>query len=64
MDTTTALPDDIARHLVDAAVWAPPVHNAQPWSFGVRDTTVTSPAAKAGACQSPNTRAAPARPPA
>jgi hypothetical protein len=32
---------DLAHFLVDAACWAPSVHNTQPWWFGIRGTTVT-----------------------
>ena len=30
-----------ARRLLDAVVWAPSVHNTQPWWFGTRGSTVT-----------------------
>jgi nitroreductase len=30
-----------ARFLLDTVVWAPSVHNTQPWWFGTRDATVT-----------------------
>src|SRR5262245_37771149 len=37
-----AVPDEKAVHaLVDAASWAPSVHNTQPWWFGTRGSTVT-----------------------
>jgi hypothetical protein len=32
---------DTAHFLVDAAAWAPSVHNTQPWWFGTRGSTVT-----------------------
>ncbi|GAA4491644.1 NAD(P)H nitroreductase [Actinoallomurus oryzae] len=32
---------DTAYFLVDAAAWAPSVHNTQPWWFGTRGSTVT-----------------------
>ncbi|GAA2107713.1 Acg family FMN-binding oxidoreductase [Actinomadura alba] len=41
MNTTDALErQKIVRSLVDAAVWAPSVHNTQPWWFETRDLTV------------------------
>jgi hypothetical protein len=33
--------EEIAHALVDAATWAPSVHNTQPWWFGTRGSTVT-----------------------
>ncbi|GLY77799.1 Acg family FMN-binding oxidoreductase [Actinoallomurus iriomotensis] len=33
--------DEIAHHLVDAAVWAPSVYDTRPWRFGTRGSTVT-----------------------
>lgn len=33
--------EKVAHMLVDAAVWAPSVHNTQPWWFGTRGGTVT-----------------------
>jgi hypothetical protein len=38
-DATSA--QDTAHFLVDAAAWAPSVHNTQPWWFGTRGSTVT-----------------------
>jgi nitroreductase len=34
-------PDEIAALVVDAASWAPSVHNTQPWWFGVRGSRLT-----------------------
>ena len=39
--TDTAQDEKIAQFLVDAAVWAPSVHDTQPWWFGTRGSTVT-----------------------
>jgi hypothetical protein len=39
--TTTTLPGDIAQQLIDAAVWAPSVHNTQPWWFGTDGSALT-----------------------
>jgi len=33
--------EEMARRLVDEAVWAPSVHNTQPWWFGTHGPTVT-----------------------
>jgi hypothetical protein len=33
--------EEVTRFLVDAATWAPSVHNTQPWWFGTRGATVT-----------------------
>lgn len=33
--------EEIARFVVDAAVWAPSVYDTQPWWFGTRGSTVT-----------------------
>lgn len=33
--------EKMAQRLVDEAVWAPSVHNTQPWWFGTRGSTVT-----------------------
>jgi hypothetical protein len=42
MNTADLASDEkLARFLVDAATWAPSVHNTQPWWFGRRDGTVT-----------------------
>ncbi|WP_329241028.1 hypothetical protein OG417_41475 [Actinoallomurus sp. NBC_01490] len=42
MDTVeTPRADEIAHHLVDAAVWAPSVYDTRPWRFGTRGSTVT-----------------------
>jgi nitroreductase len=40
---TTATPDEekAAQALLEAAVWAPSVHNTQPWWFSTRGSTVT-----------------------
>jgi hypothetical protein len=41
MDTVeTPRADEIAHHLVDAAVWAPSVYDTRPWRFGTRGSTV------------------------
>lgn len=39
--TDIASEQDTARFLIEAAAWAPSVHNTQPWWFGVRGSTVT-----------------------
>src|SRR5690348_9880371 len=36
--TRTKLTEAAMRSAVEAAVWAPSVHNTQPWWFGTRDT--------------------------
>jgi hypothetical protein len=44
MNTATVPEEKVAHFLIDAATWAPSVHNTQPWWFGTRgprDTTVT-----------------------
>lgn len=44
MNTVTMPEEKVADFLVDAATWAPSLHNTQPWWFGTRDphdTTVT-----------------------
>jgi len=42
MDTADVPAEEkVARDLLDAAVWAPSVHNTQPWWFGTRGSTVT-----------------------
>ncbi|MGI5229642.1 Acg family FMN-binding oxidoreductase [Actinoallomurus sp. CA-142502] len=42
MNVTHAVSEqDTAHFLVDAAAWAPSVHNTQPWWFGTRGSTVT-----------------------
>ncbi|MEP7023575.1 MAG: hypothetical protein ABJB47_07120, partial [Actinomycetota bacterium] len=29
-------PAEIARHVIEAAVWSPSIHNTQPWQFASR----------------------------
>lgn len=42
MNIADAVSDErTARFLIDAALWAPSVHNTQPWWFGTRGSTVT-----------------------
>src|SRR3954470_22288555 len=44
MEATSAAispPDEIIALLVDAAAWAPSVHNTQPWWFGVHGSRLT-----------------------
>src|SRR3954454_18980279 len=38
---TLPAPGREALYLTEAAVWAPSLHNTQPWWFGVRGSTVT-----------------------
>jgi hypothetical protein len=37
----TGTEQETARFLIEAATWAPSVHNTQPWWFGTRGSTVT-----------------------
>jgi hypothetical protein len=37
----TSRAEEIAHHLVDAAVWAPSVYDTRPWRFGTRGSTVS-----------------------
>lgn len=39
--TDTTQDEKIAHFLVDAAIWAPSVHNTQPWWFGTQGAKVT-----------------------
>ncbi len=42
MDTAHAAPEEkIAHELVDAAMWAPSVHDTRPWRFGIRGSTIS-----------------------
>ncbi|HZE29867.1 MAG TPA: hypothetical protein VE198_00340 [Actinoallomurus sp.] len=42
MEIAKSAPDKEVTHwLIDAATWAPSVHNTQPWWFGTRGSTVT-----------------------
>src|SRR5215813_10515165 len=38
---TPGSPDEIARFAVGSAVWAPSVHNTQPWRFGAQQGEIS-----------------------